>query len=133
MSNESDVASAAQLVEIFGVFDVLNQAIPKLDVSQREVLALVIFDLQELDYETVANILDVPIGTVRSRLFGILQALQNALPRVSGRKSNAEEGLSNNAKYLDPWTDVFGAMSNGIRCPKKNKIVATLKRNCTHN
>jgi RNA polymerase sigma-70 factor (ECF subfamily) len=44
----------------------LDCALARLSAEQREVLLLV--GLEGMDYESVAQILDVPIGTVRSRL-----------------------------------------------------------------
>lgn len=44
----------------------LSRALIRLPARYRE--AIVLCDLQELDYETVAGVLGCPIGTVRSRL-----------------------------------------------------------------
>jgi RNA polymerase sigma-70 factor (ECF subfamily) len=44
----------------------LNSALNHLPIEQREVLLLV--TLEELSYEETARILDVPVGTVMSRL-----------------------------------------------------------------
>jgi RNA polymerase sigma factor (sigma-70 family) len=46
--------------------DVVRQAVQALPPAYREVVALC--DLQEMDYATVAQIVQCPIGTVRSRL-----------------------------------------------------------------
>ena len=45
---------------------VFRQAMLELPLQHREIIALC--DLEELPYQTVAGILDCPIGTVRSRL-----------------------------------------------------------------
>src|SRR5215471_13634757 len=55
----TDPTARRQLVE-------LDRALARLSAEQREVLLLV--GLEGMDYESVAQILDVPIGTVRSRL-----------------------------------------------------------------
>jgi len=55
----TDPTARRQLVE-------LDCALARLSAEQREVLLLV--GLEGMDYETVAQILGVPIGTVRSRL-----------------------------------------------------------------
>ena len=55
----SDPTARRQLVE-------LDRALGRLSVDQREVLLLV--GLEGMDYESVGQILDVPVGTVRSRL-----------------------------------------------------------------
>lgn len=46
--------------------DVVRQAVRSLPPAYREVVALC--DLQEMDYATVAGVIQCPIGTVRSRL-----------------------------------------------------------------
>lgn len=48
------------------MIDVVRQAVQSLPPAYREVVALC--DLQELDYATVAQVIQCPIGTVRSRL-----------------------------------------------------------------
>jgi RNA polymerase sigma-70 factor (ECF subfamily) len=55
----TDPTARRQLVE-------LDRALAQLSAEQREVLLLV--GLEGMDYDSVAQILDVPIGTVRSRL-----------------------------------------------------------------
>src|SRR6516164_6692043 len=55
----TDPTARRQLVE-------LDRALAQLSAEQREVLLLV--GLEGMDYGSVAQILDVPIGTVRSRL-----------------------------------------------------------------
>jgi RNA polymerase sigma-70 factor, ECF subfamily len=55
----TDPTARRQLVE-------LDRALARLSAEQREVLLLV--GLEGMDYESVAQILNVPIGTVRSRL-----------------------------------------------------------------
>ena len=55
----TDPTARRQLVE-------LDRALAQLSAEQREVLLLV--GLEGMDYENVAEILGVPIGTVRSRL-----------------------------------------------------------------
>ena len=55
----TDPTARRQLVE-------LDRALARLPVEQREVLLLV--GLEGMPYESAARILDVPIGTVRSRL-----------------------------------------------------------------
>jgi RNA polymerase sigma-70 factor (ECF subfamily) len=55
----TDPTAKRQLVE-------LDRALAQISTEQREVLLLV--GLEGMDYESVSQILDVPIGTVRSRL-----------------------------------------------------------------
>lgn len=44
----------------------IESALPRLDETYRE--AVILRDLEELPYQEIAEILDVPIGTVRSRI-----------------------------------------------------------------
>jgi len=59
----------------------VRSAVAKLPLGQRQVLTLV--DLEELSYIEVAEILDIPIGTVMSRLCRARQALKNLLKELS--------------------------------------------------
>jgi RNA polymerase sigma-70 factor (ECF subfamily) len=55
-------------------------ALEGLDPASRAILVL--RDLQELDYQQVGAVLDLPIGTVKSRLFRARAALREALERL---------------------------------------------------
>jgi RNA polymerase sigma-70 factor (ECF subfamily) len=55
----------------------INQAIAALPEAFREVVELV--ELQELPYAEAAAVLDIPVGTVRSRLFRARRLLQTSL------------------------------------------------------
>ena len=57
----------------------LDRALARLSAEQREVLLLV--GLEGMDYDSVAQILDVPIGTVRSRLSRGRERLRELLGR----------------------------------------------------
>lgn len=59
----------------------MREAITKLPPTHAEVLLLRL--QQELSYEEIAQILDVPIGTVRSRLHHAVQQLREALNHPS--------------------------------------------------
>jgi RNA polymerase sigma-70 factor (ECF subfamily) len=68
------------LGELFDLIDVrpaIERAIDRLPEPHHSVLVLV--DLQGLSYEEVAAVLDVPIGTVRSRLFRARRMIQESL------------------------------------------------------
>jgi RNA polymerase sigma factor (sigma-70 family) len=66
---EADAASAP-------VHPELMQALARLPARQRDVLLL--YAWGELDYEEIARALDVPVGTVRSRLHRARAALEGA-------------------------------------------------------
>ena len=55
----------------------LHAALGALPVSQREVLAL--FYLEELSLNELADVLSVPVGTVKSRLFHARRMLRDRL------------------------------------------------------
>ncbi len=55
----------------------IRQAIAALDPTFRDVVQLV--DVEELRYEEAADVLGIPIGTVRSRLYRARRLLQSAL------------------------------------------------------
>ncbi len=63
---------------------VVRQAVQSLPPAYREVVALC--DLQEMDYATVAQVIQCPIGTVRSRLHrarGLLLRKLSAVPAMA--------------------------------------------------
>jgi RNA polymerase sigma-70 factor (ECF subfamily) len=61
----------------FDLRDAVRRELHRLPVSYREAVALV--DLHDLAYDEAAYILDVPVGTVRSRLFRGRRLLQERL------------------------------------------------------
>lgn len=60
-------------------------AVAKLPLGQRQVLTLV--DLEELSYIEVASILDIPIGTVMSRLCRARLAMKTLLKELAPQQS----------------------------------------------
>ena len=71
----TDPTARRQLVE-------LDRALAQLSADQREILLLV--GLEGMDYESVAQILGVPVGTVRSRLSRGRERLRELLGRDRG-------------------------------------------------
>lgn len=61
---------------------VIQRAIDQLDPDQRAVVVLV--DLQDFDYQEAAQILGIPIGTVRSRLARARVRLRSLLASTNG-------------------------------------------------
>lgn len=61
----------------------INRAIEELPIAFREVL--VMRELEELSYKEIAKIIDIPLGTVMSRLARGRQMLHDALVAHSGK------------------------------------------------
>lgn len=57
--------------------DAVRQALAELQVASREILLLC--EVEEMKYEEIAQVLQIPIGTVMSRLYRARQALRNRL------------------------------------------------------
>ncbi|BAL81478.1 RNA polymerase sigma factor [Caldisericum exile] len=57
--------------------ELLYQAMEKIDPEDREIITLV--DVEGLSYEDVSEILGVPLGTVKSRLYRARDKLRNIL------------------------------------------------------
>jgi len=58
----------------------VTQALDSLDVDTRAILVL--RDLQDLDYQQLAEVLEVPVGTVKSRLFRARAALRETVEKL---------------------------------------------------
>lgn len=61
----------------FGLRDDLQRALDRLDEGHRDVVVLGL--VQELPYQEVAQILGIPLGTVKSRMFNALKQLRRFL------------------------------------------------------
>lgn len=75
-----NMARASGVDDMFARLDLgpaIQEAIAELDAHHREVVLLVSVD--DFSYEQAAALLDVPIGTVRSRLYRARRQLQEAL------------------------------------------------------
>jgi RNA polymerase sigma-70 factor (ECF subfamily) len=64
-------------IDSFDNAEAVHHALSQLPLPQRE--ALTLYFLQDLSLEEIANLLDVPLGTVKSRLHYGKIALRNAL------------------------------------------------------
>jgi RNA polymerase sigma-70 factor (ECF subfamily) len=86
-SYESGPVENAEQVE---VVNQVRRAVATLPIVERQVIALV--DLDELPYCDVAEVLDIPIGTVMSRLHRarkhLLEKMERAANAVPARKGN---------------------------------------------
>jgi RNA polymerase sigma-70 factor (ECF subfamily) len=66
----------------------IRRAVEQLDPIDREILLL--REFEQLSYAEIANLLELPVNTVRSRLFRARTALRNLLepPRNEPRKNS---------------------------------------------
>lgn len=67
--------------------DLLLRALDGLDPEMRAILVL--RDMQGLEYQQIGDVLDAPVGTVKSRLFRARSALRDAIERIGGREFDA--------------------------------------------
>ena len=74
--------SAMEQLEKKDVQEAVQKAINSLDAEFRE--ALILKDIQELSYEEIGAILNIPGGTVKSRIFRAREALRERLKRNLG-------------------------------------------------
>ncbi len=61
----------------------IGQALARLKLKDREIIILQ--HLQDMSYREIADLLDIPIGTVMSRLYSARQALRRELERMGVR------------------------------------------------
>ena len=73
------------------IVDRVRLAISKLPIGQRQVVTLV--DLQEMSYAQVAETLDIPTGTVMSRLNRARKTLKQNLLSLHNELSSHEANL----------------------------------------
>ncbi len=74
----------------------VRRAVEKLEVIDREVLLL--REFEQLSYAEIADLLQLPVNTVRSRLFRARTALRNLLePSANAAPQSAEPSASPNA------------------------------------
>jgi len=75
----------------------LEAALGKLELHQREVILLV--GLEEMSYAEVANVLNVPVGTVRSRLSRGRDRLRRLLGMEEPRKNSDKSEPAERREY----------------------------------
>jgi RNA polymerase sigma-70 factor, ECF subfamily len=68
----------------------LAEALLRVSSEQRAILVL--RDARGLDYEQIAEVLGVPVGTVKSRLFRARMALRDVLEQMGYRPDSEHEG-----------------------------------------
>jgi RNA polymerase sigma-70 factor (ECF subfamily) len=98
----------------------LERAMRKLPEEQRSVILLV--GLEGMRYEEVAEILDVPVGTVRSRLSRGREALRRLIGTVPDRQAElimADPDAQSRLAKRFPAGAAISALSNDARCVNK--------------
>jgi RNA polymerase sigma-70 factor, ECF subfamily len=83
-SPEQDLAAAESRRRLDSLLD-------ELDLEKRAVF--VMFEIDEMPCEEIAQILGVPVGTVYSRLHGARRSFQKALARMQARDTREEAWL----------------------------------------
>jgi RNA polymerase sigma-70 factor, ECF subfamily len=84
LSAAQDVVGAKPCESEFGIYlTAVQRAFDRLSEEHREILALVA--IEELTYEEAGAVLDIPIGTVRSRLSRARAALRQHMAHKDGK------------------------------------------------
>ena len=96
----TDPTASRQLTE-------LDQALGKLAIEQRQVILLI--GLEGMSYEEVAMILDVPIGTVRSRLSRGREQLRRLMGMEEDRPARPTPKLSGERRKRAVTPDLIAA------------------------
>ena len=76
----------------------LDRALATLPADQR--LAVVLHDIEGLEYKEIAHVLDIPIGTVMSRIFRGRKRLRPLLAHLRGRTDTAGPSPDTNRASL---------------------------------
>ena len=88
ISGPAELSPVAR-VEHHEMLTQLHKAMRQLDEEYRSILVL--RDLQDMDYSDIAHVLEIPVGTVKSRLFrarlALRQKMQKLCPAVMGKVS----------------------------------------------
>jgi RNA polymerase sigma-70 factor (ECF subfamily) len=79
----------------------VRRAVAKLDIMDREILLL--REFEQLSYAEIADLLQLPVNTVRSRLFRARTALRNLLePQGAAASNNDSQPEPLNAQHAAP-------------------------------
>lgn len=79
-----DVSRPDELVEGMQLEDIVKRSIQKLEPEFRE--ALVLADVEDMPYDEIAQIMGVPVGTVKSRIHRARAQLKSLVEKALGEK-----------------------------------------------
>ena len=79
-----DVSRPDELVEGMQLEEIVKRAIQKLEPEFRE--ALILADVEDMPYEEIAQIMNVPVGTVKSRIHRARAQLKALVEKALGEK-----------------------------------------------
>jgi RNA polymerase sigma-70 factor (ECF subfamily) len=89
MEFEGDAPAPDERIRRIEDVEQLHQALDNLSDEHRDVLVL--REMQELDYEAISEILDLPIGTVRSRIHRARSQLKHQLEILMAEKKRSPQ------------------------------------------
>lgn len=89
MDSVGDFQSPGSNAELSETQHCVRQAIAMLDEERR--MVLVLRDFEDMDYESIARVLDLPIGTVRSRLHRARLELKSLFQSKAAQLGIAEQ------------------------------------------
>src|SRR5207245_453766 len=107
----------------------LERAITKLPEEQRSVILLV--GLEGMSYEEVAEVLDVPVGTVRSRLSRGREALRRLMGIVPDRQAElimADPAALHRAVQRFPGRAAVPTLASEVRCLARSRSARAAAR-----
>lgn len=107
----------------------LERAIAKLPEEQRAVILLV--GLEGMRYEEVAEVLGVPVGTVRSRLSRGREALRRLMGIVPDRQAEmimAEPAALRRAGQRFPGRATISALTGETRCATRGRPMRSIPK-----
>ena len=79
-----DVARPDELVEGMQLEDIVKRSIQRLEPEFRE--ALILADVEDMPYEEISQIMNVPVGTVKSRIHRARAQLKALVEKALGEK-----------------------------------------------